>query len=298
MSIGLSCFATSYTTTTITFDLDTHPTRRADNPEIYGFVPDDSKGRIFVFLLLFVVHATQTICKSVALSLLAETKGFWLLGYIAADWGLYLAYKALRGDLIYWVPGFGTFSSLLIRILLKALVDITGCIHFRHPCEQGGAHYTANVAMSQLSVFVAVGLYSLYHDGSDHIESGRLFGLAGGVFVLWGLAFGGLLLMFKPGYAKSFLSSQTGCNFSKSYFLNNADDDKKRSIIFQMNQVHWQPIRKDVRQWVQANRVVWEADKPVWFTDAFVASIPDDIWNKEADSDTITLSDAVGVVLE
>ncbi len=34
MSISLSCFAISYTTTTITFDLDTHPTRRRDNPEV------------------------------------------------------------------------------------------------------------------------------------------------------------------------------------------------------------------------------------------------------------------------
>ncbi len=96
--------------------------------QVYGFVPDKSSGRIFIFILLIVIHATQTTCKILALGLLAHANPFWLVGYVAADWVLYLTYKVLRRDVVYWVPGFGFFSSLIIRILVKVLVDFTGCI--------------------------------------------------------------------------------------------------------------------------------------------------------------------------
>ncbi len=108
--------------------------------------------------------------------------------------------------------------------------------------------------------------------------------------MLWAVAVSCLLLTVKPGYARSLFSWQTGVDFSRSYFVNNADDDRKRIIIFQMNHAHWQPIRKNVQQWLKANRVKWESSKPIWFTEGFVQSIPDDIWkNDDSDLDEIFL---------
>jgi hypothetical protein len=52
---------------------------------------------------------------------------------------IYLGIKALRRDFIYWIPLeeglWNLVVSFLIRIVVKVVVDFTGCVHFRHPYE-------------------------------------------------------------------------------------------------------------------------------------------------------------------
>jgi hypothetical protein len=42
-----------------------------------------------------------------------------------------------------------------------------------------------------------------------------------------------------------------------------------------MNERHWRAIHDRVKQWVLAMYAAWQALKPVWFTDAVKAQIPD-----------------------
>jgi hypothetical protein len=52
-------------------------------------------------------------------------------------------------------------------------------------------------------------------------------------------------------------------------------NDATRIGIFAMNERHWRALRDHVRQWVLAMYIAWQALKPVWFTDAVKAQIPD-----------------------
>jgi hypothetical protein len=97
----------------------------------------------------------------------------------------------------------------------------------------------------------------------------------GTLFALWAFAALGVWLTMKPEYRRTFWSTQTGYAFSQSYFLDNDGNDAKRIGIFGMNERHWRAIRDRVRQWVLAMYAAWQALKPVWFTDAVKAQIPD-----------------------
>jgi hypothetical protein len=79
----------------------------------------------------------------------------------------------------------------------------------------------------------------------------------------------------KPEYRRTFWSTQTGYAYSQGIFLDNDGNDAKRIGIFEMNERHWRAIRDRVRQWVLAMYAAWQALKPVWFTDAVKAQIPD-----------------------
>ena len=61
---------------------------------------------------------------------------------------LYLAWKIFRGDFLYWVQVegvFGVFLSFLVRVAVKIIVDFSGCLLLRHPCELGGAVFSASM---------------------------------------------------------------------------------------------------------------------------------------------------------
>jgi hypothetical protein len=97
----------------------------------------------------------------------------------------------------------------------------------------------------------------------------------GALFAVWALAALGVWLTMRPEYRRTFWSIQTGHAFSQSYFLDNEGNDDERILIFGMNERHWRAIRDRVRQWVLAMYATWQALKPVWFTDAVKAQIPD-----------------------
>ena len=92
----------------------------------------------------------------------------------------------------------------------------------------------------------------------------------------------GLSLRIKREYLHTFWSTQTGCAFSRSYFLDNEGNDAIRVNIFFKNERHWRSICERVRQWVLRMYATWEALKPTWFTDATKAAIPDDFMPAEA----------------
>jgi hypothetical protein len=124
VSIGLSCVSTAYTASTLVYDFDTDPTKRKCNPEFYGYIPDNR--RALVFTLLFLYHTVWSLGKTFSMAVLAQTNWLWLMVYLLADHCGLILYKLARGDLIYWVPGWGWPMSLLARFVAKVIVDFTG----------------------------------------------------------------------------------------------------------------------------------------------------------------------------
>ena len=71
---------------------------------------------------------------------------------------LFLLWKLLRGDFLYWIRVEGVLDviiSALERVFVKVVVDFTGCVHFRHPYELGGVVFSASVVwVSHVECFV------------------------------------------------------------------------------------------------------------------------------------------------
>jgi hypothetical protein len=308
-------------------------------------MPDSSIGRALTFFLLFVYHATHSLSRTFTTALLAQVSWFGLVVFTVADHVTFQLYKLIRDDFIYWLPGLGVPLSLIARLIAKVLTDFTGLVHFRHPCELGGAYFLWNASVSQLSVLVCAFLYWQYYvpsttghilgtmgnssafsnpnvtvasaiysnhslayvtgtmllngsfpanstransaagtSSSDHkIDPLTLFASVGALIAIWATAVLGLSLTIKREYRHTFWSAQTGCAYSRSYFLDHEGNDAKRIHIFDMNARHWRSIRDRVRQWVLSMYATWDALKPAWFTDAAKARIPDEFMHAEAE---------------
>ncbi len=126
VSVCLSCISTAFTVTTMAFDLDTNKGKRSLSPEFYGYVPDTSAGHFRVFMLLLVYHSAHALGNTFSMAVLAQTNLVWLVAYLLADHCGLILYKLARGDLVYYVPGFGVLLSMLTRFMVKVITDFTG----------------------------------------------------------------------------------------------------------------------------------------------------------------------------
>ena len=94
------------------------------NSDFYGYVPPTGRGLVFV---LMVVNATsQFLAKIMAIALLGAVSETWMVAYLVGDMCLFLLYKLLRKDLIYYFPiqsYIGSIAlSLFVRIAIKVRV--------------------------------------------------------------------------------------------------------------------------------------------------------------------------------
>jgi hypothetical protein len=312
VSIGLSCLSTAFTATTLAYDVDTSAARRKKNPAFYGYMPDTAAGCVWAFALLFLYHSTQSLGKTLAMAMLAQVSFLWLVAYLVADHCVFMLYKLVRGDVIYWVPGFKLPLSVLARFVAKVVADFTGLVHCRHPLELGGIYFFVNSLTSVGSWFVAAALYSRHFSGGatsrvaasesvSEVLSAINFGTNASsdasaatamhvnkigdlplyvtvvaLFAGWLLAIVGLVLTIKREYLRTFVSLQTGCADAQAHFLDNEGNDAKRTEIFYHNELQWRAIRDCVRAWVRGVFTVWRALMPSWLTRDLQARIPDD----------------------
>ena len=162
---------------------------------------------------------------------LANTCWWWMVAYMASDMAFYLLYKLARRDFWWWPGGAGVGFSLVGRIAVKVLVDMSGCIHFRNPVELGGSYYLFNAVMSQISCVASVVLYDLYYTGDSKVGGRLLYGTVGVLGAVWFLSFGAFLLTIKREYVHTFISLQTGSDYTISYFRDNISNEARRIRI-------------------------------------------------------------------
>jgi hypothetical protein len=159
-------------------------------------------------------------------------------------------YKIARRDFWYWPPATGVGSAVIVRGLVKVLVDFSGCVHFRNPLDLGGAYWLLNALMSQLSCIVSVVLYDRYFVGDAKISGPLLYGTVGALVAVWLVAFCAFLLIIKREYVHTFVSFQSGSDYVVSYFRDNVDESR-RIQVFYCNELMWGSIRPAVRAWVR-----------------------------------------------
>ena len=85
-----------------------------------------------------------------------------------------------------------------------------------------------------------------------------------------------------PEYIHTFFATKTGFQYTIDSFRN-GNNDLAKSDIFTVQKRHWTSIRNEVKAWTTSNWSAWEATAPDWFTENFVASVPDDFIPKQVD---------------
>ena len=134
MSIGISALTTGFASAIIAFDKDVDAQCRKNQPTFFGLIPDDHGLRSRCFVLMTMMSALHNLSRSVSYALLAASGGETKLYFFGGEMLLYLVWKVLNKDFLYWfrVEGFlGIFDSFLIRVLVKVIVDFSGCLLFR-----------------------------------------------------------------------------------------------------------------------------------------------------------------------
>ena len=139
VSIGISTLTTGFTSALISFDKDIDIVGRKNQPKFYGFIPDDHATRGRCFFLMTIMSALHNLSRSVGYALLAASSNSGkttLVYFVGGEIVVYLAYKIVRKDYFYWVRVEGPLAFLLAffnRIIIKIIVDFSGCLQMRHP---------------------------------------------------------------------------------------------------------------------------------------------------------------------
>jgi hypothetical protein len=222
--------------------------------------------------------ATMLLVRSLGAALLMLAGVSYLFGILCAEMGIYWAYKVLMGDVAHWMPVDGPAGfalSLVMRVVVKVVTDFTSVVQFRAPGEMGGLYFTVNNAMGFVICFAAIKIFFASDVGkvsrNENFALKALFGL----LAFWALNAALGVSMMKKEYRKTFVSSETGCEWAQKFFLE-GETDKAKSKPIRLNRKKWEPIKELVKEWVQENWWTWNDKNPDWFTDAWIAKVPDD----------------------
>ena len=159
-----------------------------------GLVPDQGRGLAYgaAFLLSFL----HIFAKAFSMALLAVTSSQALGLYLLADYFLFIMYKIIRRDLIIFVPMPSLVAypvSLIFGVVNKTIADFSGSVQLRLPAMLGGAYFLFYLVTSQISVLVAVYVYSTsFEDNGDgtKIDAEVLWRIFGSLNVAWVVVMG------------------------------------------------------------------------------------------------------------
>ena len=97
---------------------------------------------------------------------------------------------------------------------------------------------------------------------------------AGSLFLIWLVSFYSFILKINQKYMPTFFGTLTGPQYTVHLFR--IGDDRMKMDVFGTNVVYWDSIRDEVMAFTHANWARWQAEKPYWFTEQKIATIPDE----------------------
>ena len=270
----------------VSYDQDTDKKHRAENPNFYGCIPDDTMNRIKVFTCCFTISACQLTTKALACSLCGVQNMFTAFMYLGVNMGCFFLYKLCRGDLTTPNPIYGVLSvviSFLERFCHKTVTDFTANVHMRSNYCLGGLYWTFTILSTPVVCLVFGARYLTYIESDAGKErelpfiltATQVYGVIGGLIVLEAMAFVVYFNTIIPKYISSFYSMRTGHDSCKRKFLNHEDDDKYRLNILTNNRKKWRSIENDVAEWVIKKIPEWNESQPEWWNAQKKSIIPD-----------------------
>ena len=289
VSMSTSAAATAYPVAVMHFEKDCDPSTRLDNPHFWGVYPDDATARSLAFLWIFCFNLTHISSKGLSITLLWTTfGGRTTYVYYGCEMAMYFLIKIIRQDFFYWAPVHGlmnVFAALLNRVTTKILVDFTGYMMFLHPHEMGGLLWTLTLVWSQLSSVTSAVLYLRFYNDADHphgderrdkISATALYSIVGTLVFAWLVSFSSFIRVINRGYMRLFFVTMTAPQYTIFLFRTGKTDYIKVSSVFPVNALFWKPIRGEVMAFTHSNWDRWEAEKPEWFTEQFIATWDDE----------------------
>jgi hypothetical protein len=193
--------------------------------------------------------------------------------YLCGAMALYLFYKLARRDFQYWVPTAGAGVSLVARVFGKLYVDFSGSPQVRHPFEAGGAAYLLTVCETQGTLVASTVAYSRLYAGDDKIDDAPLFTALAVLVGTWAVALGTFLLSINRTHMSTFVSTETGPEFTRRQFDHLAGNDERRMGIFGVHPSMWASFAGVVQAWLTQQHATMSVQP--WFTPEVKARIPD-----------------------
>jgi hypothetical protein len=130
-SIGTSLLSIATISTGTFFGFDQDPEGRLHSPMFYGCVRAGPLLQALTRVSLYILSLAHPAAKLVSVAMLLLLSKTALALYLTGNIGVYLLYKAARGDVFYWTPHSGIKVALLMRALNFLFVDMTANPHFR-----------------------------------------------------------------------------------------------------------------------------------------------------------------------
>ena len=169
---------------------------------------------------------------------------------------------------MYWmrVEGvLGIIMAFVQRALVKVVADFTGCVHFRHPFELGGAAYSLSMVWAQIMPFAALGWYS-----RDNKEDLRLLLVVN--FTVWMVLNGWFFQSIEKRFVKTFFTRTTAPQYTVQLFLTSEEDANKFDAAFDNRASYIGGCKEEVKEWVRVNIERWRFENADWFK---IDKIPD-----------------------
>ncbi|GMH73697.1 hypothetical protein TL16_g06259 [Triparma laevis f. inornata] len=273
LSLLVSVLTTGFVSATLSYDWDTDPINRAKMPDFYGYVPDLPRVRTGMFMSLMGISSVKVLLTALLIVCLGYINVMYVVYFIGGDMMFYLVLKAVRGDFRYWlrIDGLaGLAISLLVRVVVKFIVDFAGIFQFRHPNEVGGLYFTLNLFIPVIGLGLVLNQMPglVFSESMEKFLINRAIELGISLFAMIGFFFA----IVDKKYRKTFLSVETAGQFTRRKFLD-GDEIMKSDFVWN-NEVHWASIRGKVEAWIRAGWWRWEEEKPEWFTDDWKANVP------------------------
>ena len=181
--------------------------------------------------------------------------------FFAAEVGVFLVYKIVRGDFYWWMRVEGVLSvilSILVRVIVKVITDFTGCVHFRNPLEMGGLAYSASMLWAQIMPFVALGWY----EGGNKEQMQMLLL---GSFGVWLLLNGLFFCSIDRSFMHTFFGTKTGPEYIVELFRTSTIDSAKFRAAFSKRRSYINEIEDEVRVWLRENIDRFNLEQPDWW---------------------------------
>ncbi|GMI47876.1 hypothetical protein TrCOL_g4158 [Triparma columacea] len=272
-SLAMSIMATSFAMQSLKYDADVNPESRRRDPKTRGMIPDQN--RILVFVLMMGISAC-TMASQIFNVILLRKMGFVVLVlYFVIPMLLHFARKLLRrGD--FYPANSPLLGIVLWHIMAKTTTDFTAWMQAIQPLGMGGAGYTGNLIFNQCATFVVAAVY--LGGGSGGGLNGEvvwpLVVACNGILVIFFVSF---FLSINRSHVSVFFSLETGADQAERIFYKRSEPDIKLSYTIMHHESCYAHFRDDVKAYVQDNALDWLEEKPLWWSDLFLANIPDDM---------------------
>ena len=143
--------------------------------------------------------------------------------------------------------------------------------------EMGGVHFSLTLFWAQLTTIASAVLYQHYvpsPSSSPKLSAPFLYSFVVTLAVTWLLSFVLFLKLINPEYITTFFTTKTGVQYSIALFRNG--NDRTKAGILDTQKRQWSSIRSEVLAWTTENWTRWEEEKPDWFNELFVSTLPDE----------------------